>query len=184
MSNNLTPKENAAPTVTEKQSASALLEKNVNDLTPEELLQLTGSDVPVFAKKLLSQTGLMCAKDMDDDAIKEMQGLSRAMMRSLAPQNGVQAMLSAQMIAVHHLQMHCSALGRHEQHIERVKNYTRFATKLANTFVQQATALNKLQGRGQQKVTVEHVNVHAGGNAIVGNVTASDQGGCDEKRGK
>jgi hypothetical protein len=32
------------------------------------------------------------------------------------------------------------------------------------------TALNKHRGKGQQKVTVEYVNVESGGQAIVGNV--------------
>jgi hypothetical protein len=31
-------------------------------------------------------------------------------------------------------------------------------------------ALSRHRGKGQQKVTVEHVHVHAGGQAIVGNV--------------
>jgi len=31
-------------------------------------------------------------------------------------------------------------------------------------------ALNKHRGKGQQKVTVEHVHVHEGGQAVVGNV--------------
>jgi hypothetical protein len=33
-------------------------------------------------------------------------------------------------------------------------------------------ALNRHRGKGQQKVTVEHVHVHDGGQAIVGNVQA------------
>ena len=31
-------------------------------------------------------------------------------------------------------------------------------------------ALNKHRGKGQQKVTVEHVHVHQGGQAIVGRI--------------
>jgi hypothetical protein len=33
-----------------------------------------------------------------------------------------------------------------------------------------AHTLNRHRGKGQQKVTVEHVHVHEGGGAIVGNV--------------
>ena len=33
-------------------------------------------------------------------------------------------------------------------------------------------ALDKHRGKGQQRVTVEHVHVHEGGQAIVGNVEA------------
>jgi hypothetical protein len=48
----------------------------------------------------------------------------------------------------------------------------------------QVEALNRTQGhkggqsKGQQKVTVEHVNVHKGGQAIVGTV----QGGGGDKK--
>jgi len=42
----------------------------------------------------------------------------------------------------------------------------------------QVEALQRYRGKGQQKVTVEHVHVHAGGQAIVGAVTP---GGGDTK---
>jgi len=38
-------------------------------------------------------------------------------------------------------------------------------------YVKQLAALDKHRGKGQQKVTVEHVNVASGGQAIVGNVS-------------
>jgi len=44
------------------------------------------------------------------------------------------------------------------------------AHKLMTLYTQQLATLNKHRGKGQQKVTVEHVNVEAGGQAIVGNV--------------
>jgi hypothetical protein len=40
--------------------------------------------------------------------------------------------------------------------------------------------LNRHRGKGQQRVTVEHVHVHAGGQAVVGNVETS--GGGDRRR--
>jgi hypothetical protein len=36
-------------------------------------------------------------------------------------------------------------------------------------------ALNRHRGKGQQKVTVEHVHVHAGGQAVVGSVERSKE---------
>src|SRR5437868_4442229 len=44
------------------------------------------------------------------------------------------------------------------------------AVKLLRTFTAQVEALQRYRGKGQQKVTVEHVNVNAGGQAIVGTV--------------
>ncbi len=47
------------------------------------------------------------------------------------------------------------------------------ANKLSRTWATLLDALNKHRGKGQQKVTVEHVHVHAGGQAVVGNVERS-----------
>ena len=44
------------------------------------------------------------------------------------------------------------------------------ANKLSRTYVALLDALNSHRGKGQQKVTVEHVHVHSGGQAIVGKV--------------
>ena len=44
-------------------------------------------------------------------------------------------------------------------------------------FSEQLEAMQKLRGKaGQQRVTVEHVHVHNGAQAIVGTVTARDPG--------
>jgi hypothetical protein len=44
------------------------------------------------------------------------------------------------------------------------------ANKLSRTYATLLEALNRHRGKGQQKVTVEHVHVHAGGQAVVGTV--------------
>src|SRR5215217_8219392 len=44
------------------------------------------------------------------------------------------------------------------------------ANKLSRTYAALLEALNRHRGKGQQKVTVEHVHVHEGGQAIVGHV--------------
>ena len=47
-----------------------------------------------------------------------------------------------------------------------------------------ADALNKHRGKGQQKVTVEHVHVHSGGQAVVGMVAtpAGQPGGWERTK--
>jgi hypothetical protein len=42
------------------------------------------------------------------------------------------------------------------------------ANKLSRTYATLLEALNRHRGKGQQKVTVEHVHVHSGGQAVVG----------------
>ena len=44
------------------------------------------------------------------------------------------------------------------------------ANKLMRTFTAQIEALNKYRTKGKQKITVQHVNVNEGGQAIVGDV--------------
>ena len=47
------------------------------------------------------------------------------------------------------------------------------ATKFLRIFAAQTEALQRYRGKGQQKVTIEHVHVHTGGQAIVGSVSQS-----------
>ena len=58
----------------------------------------------------------------------------------------------------------------------RSENLTQ-ANKLSRTYAVLLDALNRHRGKGQQKVTVEHVHVHAGGQAVVGMVGAPGGGG-------
>jgi hypothetical protein len=59
--------------------------------------------------------------------------------------------------------------------IRRPQREFKSANKLSRTHATLLEALNRHRGKGQQKVTVEHVHVHQGGQAIIGNV----EGGWD-----
>lgn len=49
-------------------------------------------------------------------------------------------------------------------------------------FLEQVEAIQKLKGKAaQQKVTVEHVHLHQGGQAILGAVATKGRGGGDPK---
>jgi hypothetical protein len=55
-----------------------------------------------------------------------------------------------------------------EQTLEGRRENLNQANKLARTYATLIEVLNRHRGKGQQKVTVEHVHVHAGGQAVVG----------------
>ena len=157
--------------------------KNIIETSTDELKSITGPEVATLSRRLINDVEIVCVSNVHDkDSIKNAQNLSKAMMSSLAPQDGLQAMLATQMIAVHQLQMKCSKFAKHLENPENMKTYTNMAIKLANTFLNQANALSKLQGKNQQKVTVEHVNVEAGGQAIVGNIETNGGGGKNEQK--
>ena len=63
-----------------------------------------------------------------------------------------------------------------EQTFEGRRENLSQAGKLSRTYAALLEALNRHRGKGQQKVTVEHVHVHSGGQATVGNVAAPGGG--------
>jgi hypothetical protein len=57
-----------------------------------------------------------------------------------------------------------------EQSFEGRRENLNQANKLSRTYATLLEALNRHRGKGTQRMTVEHVHVHGGGQAIVGNV--------------
>ena len=89
----------------------------------------------------------------------------------IGPKDELEGMMAAQLIAAHNAGMECyrrAMMG--EQTFEGRRENLNQATKLSRTSATLLEALNKHRGKGHQKVTVEHVHVHAGGQAVVGNV--------------
>lgn len=96
---------------------------------------------------------------------------------SIAPKDGIEKMLAHQMVATHSAAMECLRRGMIQgQSFEGRDQNLKHATKLLSVYVRQMEALDKHRGKGQQKITVEHVTVEAGGQAIVGNVERTPQG--------
>ena len=91
---------------------------------------------------------------------------------ALGATNGLQAMLAAQMLSIHQLQQKSMTCANTLGDIRLQQYYTNAAIKLTNCFVQQANIFARLQGVGGQKIIVERVDVHQGGQAIVGTVQA------------
>lgn len=103
------------------------------------------------------------------------------MLRGINPQDELEGMLACQMVGVHHLAMEVMKRAMlNDQTVNGVTENVNRATKLLRTFTAQMEALNRHRGKGQQKMTVEHVHVHQGGQAIVGNVNQGG-GGKNEK---
>jgi hypothetical protein len=102
---------------------------------------------------------------------------------SLEPADGAEGMLAVQMVGTHEAALQClKRAALPNQTFEGRDVLLKQAHKLMNLYTQQLATLNKHRGKGQQKVTVEHVNVHAGGQAIVGNVeTGTSTGGAPEQ---
>jgi len=111
-------------------------------------------------------------KDVSDQVIQAVLAMAE-----MAPQNATEAMLAVQMIAANDAALlflrHATADG---QTVEGSDANVLRATRLMRLFIEQLAAMAKLKGKaGQQKVVVEHVHVHSGGQAVVGTVASPHQ---------
>lgn len=108
-----------------------------------------------------------------------------AMLAELQPATATEALLAAQMVGAHRAAMMflANATKQEDSLDGRDRNVLR-ALRLMRLFTEQIEAMAKLKGKsGQQRVVVEHVNVAAGGQAIVGTVIPEGRGAGVEDRG-
>jgi hypothetical protein len=98
-------------------------------------------------------------------------------MMGLEPRDEIEGMLAAQLVATHNAAMECyrRSMLDNQTFEGRLENLNQ-ANKLVRSYATLIEALNRHRGKGQQRVTVEHVHVHKGGQAIVGSVTPGGGG--------
>jgi hypothetical protein len=110
-------------------------------------------------------------KNSDSEEIRRQRHAAVDALIGIAPRDEFEGMMAAQLIAAHNAAMECyrrAMIG--EQTFEGRRENLAQANKLSRTYATLLEALNRHRGKGQQKVTVEHVHVHAGGQAVVGMV--------------
>jgi hypothetical protein len=112
-----------------------------------------------------------------DDAAARHLNNAEAILAELQPRTAMESLLGAQMVGAQHVAMVCLARAMQpNQSTDGVDRNILRATRLMRVFNEQVDAMAKLKGTaGQQKVTVEHVTVQSGGNAVVGVLTAPAQ---------
>jgi hypothetical protein len=140
-------------------------------------------DLQVFFLDQVTQTFKGCVSSEGFCGNKELAKLfsnAMAILQGIKPKDEVEGMLVVQMIGVHNMAMDAMKLVMiSDQYPESKERNTNRATKLLRTFASQIEALKRYRTGGQQKMIVEHVHVHQGGQAIVGKVT---QGGGSENK--
>lgn len=102
-----------------------------------------------------------------------------SIVKGIGPRDQTEAMLAAQMAAVHIATMTFARRLGHVENIPQQDSAERAFNKLARTFTTQMEALKRYRTSGEQKVTVQHVTVSEGGQAIVGNVTQGRRASAD-----
>ena len=151
-------------------------------VSKEGMQAATGSPSIAFQSELLNQVMVSVWapewKSVEEKA-QAMQAAYDALQR-IAPRSELEGMLATQMIATQNAAIECLRRAMTEgQTLAGRDQNLKHATKLLGTYERQLAALDKHRGKGQQKITVEHLTVQAGGQAIVGNVGVGASGGTD-----
>ena len=141
-------------------------------VSPEQGQRIAGTTDPDFLETLTN--GVTAATRGQGSDIQAVNG-SLAALAGIQPRDELEAMLAAQMTAVHNMAMEMSKRALlSEQTGEGVSENVSRASRLMRTFCAQVEALQRYRNAGKSTVTVQHVTVADGGQAVIGNV---EQGG-------
>ena len=138
------------------------------------LMEALGTTELDFLNGLLGQLASAGSrgKSVDESGLNFMLSV----VKGIEPKDQVETMLAAQMAAVHMATMTSARLLNHVENIAQLDSNERAFNKLARTFAAQVEALKRYRTGGEQKMIVEHVHVHQGGQAIVGTVNQGGEG--------
>ncbi len=146
------------------------------DAKPEGPVEASGLSSERFAEDLYDQVSEARYREdlFDRDRISDTMQAVQEVLQAAEPRDEIEAMLVGQMITAHNTAMDCLRRAAHPNASPQVREQNlKHAAKFMGVYERQVAALDKRRGRGKQKITVEHVHVHGGGQAIVGNVDAA-----------
>ncbi len=169
--------------MTTKKAATTTIVANDPDDLKGRLKDIGGSKSDHWNNILANQAvqALWVKNSSPEERDKQLSATVAALM-GIAPKDELEGMMAAQLVAAHNAAMECyrrAMIG--EQTFEGRRENLAQANKLSRTYAALLEALNRHRGKGQQKVTVEHVHVHAGGQAVVGMVAAPGQPGGGDR---
>ena len=136
----------------------------------DALARIFGSESPAVNEGLFLHGYLTLNSSELEDSTKDMRGFLPAIIREIAPRDGVERMLAVQMATTHVALVRQGGRMANAEQLPQLEAHERAYNKLARTYTAQVEALRKYRNGGKQTVTVQHVNVEDGGQAIVGNV--------------
>jgi len=121
-----------------------------------------------FVNGIVSQ--LASASGRGQDISEHGLNFMLSVIKGIEPRDQLEAMLAAQMAVVHVASM-TFAHRLVVESIQQQDSAERAFNKLTRTFAMQMEALKRYRSGAEQKVTLQHVSVAEGGQAIIGNIT-------------
>jgi hypothetical protein len=157
------------PKITVKSAPGKPLDLDMEPIDAVRLVSAFGTAEPSFASWMLNAIiNAACdggpAHPPGAEAIND----ALAAVTGIGARDETEGMLATQMVATHFAAISALRRLKGAETFHQQDSNGNLAVKLLRTFTSQVEALQRYRGKGQQKVTVEHVHVNAGGQAIVG----------------
>ena len=147
-----------------------------SEITPDansrmiKLIEQTGirGIVPDVVKAIMSPLINLIANRDGDDAGSALNK-SITLIAASDPKNQLELMLATQ-LAMTHITLGKSArlLDQNCSDVQTINSLGNLYTKLSRLGIDQINTLERMKGKGQQKIIVEKVNIEAGGKAAIG----------------
>lgn len=159
------------------ENVSAILGTSEHELVRSTGFKGNDSEVMLYSvlKMLLSDEG---------DPAQTKRKVSRffSAMAGLKPQDPFEGLLISQMVTTYEASMDCFRMAVSNKKFPEVFfKLQNQGVKLMRLYCQQLESLDKHRRKGKQSMTIEHVHVQSGGQAVIGNVSQGDKGGNHEK---
>ncbi len=151
-------------------------ELNVTHHCVDAMEKIFGSESPAVNEGLFRQCFVGLSDLELSDSSEDRRGFMPAIVRDVAPRDAVERMLAVQMATTHVALIRQSKRMARAAQLPQFEAHERAFNKLARSFAAQVEALRKHRTGGKQTVTVQHVSVSDGGQAIVGHVDTGGRG--------
>lgn len=123
-----------------------------------------------FQHQAIGRLGAIMRRNGTDLPTEAELNAGLAAIDGLRPRDEIEAMLAVQMVATHETAMEMLTRAKQAEYMLTLQECGSLAVKLMRTYTAQVDAVARRRRGGEQKVTVQHVHVNEGGQAIVGTV--------------
>ena len=135
-----------------------------------KLIEQTGIKgiFPDVLRAIMSPLINLIANRDNDDAVGALNK-SVTLIAASDPKNQIELMLATQ-LAMTHITLGKSArlLDQNYKDVQTINSLGNLYTKLSRLGIDQINTLERMKGKGQQKIIVEKVNIESGGQAAIG----------------
>ena len=147
-----------------------------------KLIKQTGIEgIALDVIKAIMSPLINLISNRDGDDVGSALHKSITLIAASDPKNQSELMLATQ-LAMTHITLGKSAqlLDQNYKDVKTINSLGNLYTKLSRLGIDQINTLERMKGKGQQKIIVEKVNIEAGGQAAIG---VYEGGGVNAKKG-